>query len=158
MATILTIGHGAQQFPGLLEVLRRHGVAMIIDVRSRPTSRHAPDFAKQHLQGWCAVSGLGYRWMGRALGGLPDDPELVDSEGNLDPAALRASPAFAAAIDTVATIAAGGLTVLLCAEENPAHCHRARVLAPAFIERGHHVLHLRHDGTARKHQDELDLG
>jgi len=157
MATILTIGHGTQQFPVLLEVLRRHGAATIIDVRSQPYSRHAPDFAKQHLQGWCAVSGLGYRWMGRHLGGMPSDPALLDDRGNLDVAALTATSGFEAAIDTVATVAAGGRAVLLCAEEDPSHCHRSRVLAPAFLARGHQVLHLRHDGTARRHQDELDL-
>ena len=92
-----------------------------------------------------------------AIGGMPDDPRLVDPDGNLDAAALTGSPGFAAAIDTITAVAAGGRTVLLCAEENPAHCHRSRVLAPAFLARGHQVLHLRHDGTARGHQDELLL-
>ncbi len=157
MATILTIGHGDRQFPALLDVLRRNGAATIIDVRSQPYSRHAPDFAKQHLQGWCAVSGLGYRWMGRHLGGMLQDPDALDDSGVLDAAALTSTAGFQAAIDTVATVAAGGRAVLLCAEEDPAHCHRSRVLAPAFIARGHQVLHLRHDGTAQGHQDELRL-
>jgi uncharacterized protein (DUF488 family) len=51
----------------------------------------------------------------------------------------------------------GAGVVLLCAEADPAHCHRSTLLAPALVERGHQVIHLFHDGTARPHQPTLRL-
>jgi uncharacterized protein (DUF488 family) len=39
---VFTIGHGAQDFRKIADVLGRFGIATVIDVRSRPYSRHAP--------------------------------------------------------------------------------------------------------------------
>lgn len=158
MATIATIGHGRAGFPALAEVLERHGIAMIVDVRSEPYSRHAPDFTRARLETLCAAAGIGYRWMGRHLGGRPTDPALLDAEGRPDPDRMAAGPGLRADLDTVAALAGTAGVVLLCAEEDPGGCHRSTVLAPALEAAGHRVVHLRHDGTAVPHQDRLDLG
>ncbi|HSR15991.1 MAG TPA: DUF488 domain-containing protein, partial [Gemmatimonadales bacterium] len=86
-------------------------------------------------------AGLGYRWMGRALG------------GRSRPGAAQ----FAAAVDEVAALAAGGPVALLCAETDPASCHRSLVLAPALEARGATVWHILPDGTAAPHQPPLGL-
>jgi uncharacterized protein (DUF488 family) len=155
--TVFTIGHGVAAFPAVAEVLARHGVATIIDVRSHPHSSHAPEFARPVLEGLAAASGFGYRWMGEALGGRPTDPGLPAADGTLDEAALRRSPRFKTALVDLAALAVGAPVVLLCAEEEPRHCHRARVIAPALEEMGLHVVHLLHDGTALPHQDSLGI-
>lgn len=158
MGTVIaTIGHGAAGFDEVLEVLRLHGVATLVDVRSRPYSRHAPDFAKGRLEEACAAAGVGYRWMGADLGGRPSDPRLLDPRGELDPDALGADPGFRSAVRTVAAIASGGKPALLCSEQAPEHCHRATLLAPELIALGHRVEHLRHDGSATPHQEPLEL-
>jgi uncharacterized protein (DUF488 family) len=156
-ATVFTIGHGLAAFADVAEVLANHRVATIVDVRSHPHSRHAPEFARPVLEGLAAASGFGYRWMGEALGGRPTDPGLLAADGSLDEAALRRSPRFRAALIDLAALAAGAPVVLLCAEEAPQHCHRARVIAPALEEMGLHVTHLLHDGTALPHQDPLGI-
>jgi uncharacterized protein (DUF488 family) len=155
--TVFTIGHGAADFAAVAEVLADHGVATIVDVRSHPHSRHAPEFARPVLAGLAAASGFGYRWMGDALGGRPTDPGLLAADGTPEEAALRRSPRFKAALVDLTALAAGAPVVLLCAEEYPGHCHRARVIAPALEEMGLHVLHLLHDGTALPHQDSLGI-
>ncbi|MBN2113520.1 MAG: DUF488 domain-containing protein [Acidimicrobiia bacterium] len=141
----------------MAEVLALHGVATIIDVRSHPYSRHAPQFSRPVLDGLAAASGFGYRWMGDALGGRPDDPALLRADGSLDGEALRRSPRFRAALVDVVTLAQGGGVALLCAEEQPQHCHRSRIIAPALGEMGVTVLHLFHDGSASAHQDSLGI-
>jgi uncharacterized protein (DUF488 family) len=158
VATIATIGHGRAGFATLEAVLERHGIVMIVDVRSEPYSRHAPDFTRARLETLCAAAGIGYRWMGRHLGGRPADPALLDAEGRPDAERVAADPAFRAALDTVAALAGSAGIVLLCAEEDPGGCHRSGLLAPALEASGHRVVHLRHDGTAFPHQDRLDLG
>ncbi len=155
--TVFTIGHGGAAFATVAEVLARHGVATIADVRSLPYSRHAPEFARPVLEGLAAASGFGYRWMGEALGGRPTEPALQAADGSLDEAALRRSPRFRAALVDLTALAAGAPVALLCAEERPENCHRARVIAPALEEMGVHVVHLLHDGTAFAHQDSLGI-
>ena len=49
--TIHTIGHGRAAFAAVAEVLVRHGVATIVDVRSHPYSRHAPEFSRPVARG-----------------------------------------------------------------------------------------------------------
>jgi uncharacterized protein (DUF488 family) len=155
--TIHTIGHGTAAFAAVAEVLAAHGVATIVDVRSQPYSRHAPEFSRPMLEGLAAASGFGYRWMGDALGGRPTDPALLHGDGTPDDAAMRRSPRFRAALADLAALAAGGRVAILCAEESPEHCHRARVIAPALGDMGLHVVHLLHDGAALPHQDSLGL-
>lgn len=154
---IHTIGHGRAGFADLATVLERHGVATIIDVRSRPFSRHAPEFSRGVVEEMAAAAGFGYRWMGDALGGRPDDPALQLPDGSPDDAAIRRSPRFQAALVHLAAVAAGAGVALLCAEERPEHCHRSRLIAPALEEQGLRVVHLLHDGTALPHQPPLAL-
>jgi uncharacterized protein (DUF488 family) len=153
--TIFTIGHGRAAFAALAQVLASHGAATIVDVRSHPHSRHAPEFSRPALDELAAAHGFGYRWMGEGLGGKPADPTLWHPDGSLDKAALRLSPRFCAALAEAGALARGGRVVLLCAEEYPGHCHRSRVIAPALEEAGFQVVHLLHDGTALAHQGSL---
>ena len=158
MPTIIyTIGHGRAAFTNVAGVLRRHKVATIVDVRSTPFSHHAPDFAKEELTALATASGLGYRWMGDALGGRPHDPELLTAEGDPDHERIAASSRFGAGIVNLTALADAGTVAILCAEERPEACHRSLLVAPALTALGYQVVHLRHDGTAQPHQDALDL-
>lgn len=154
-ATVYTIGHGRSGFAEVAAVLEQHGIATVIDVRSRPVSRHAPEFSRRALEEHAAAAGLGYRWMGDALGGRPDDPALLHPDGSPDYEAIRRSPRFTAGLVDVAAMAAGGRVALLCAEAQPDQCHRALLIAPALEEQGIAVVHLLPDGTARAHQPPL---
>jgi len=156
-ATIYTIGHGRAGFAEVAAVLERHGVPTIIDVRSQPVSRHAPEFSRRVLEELAAAAGLGYRWMGDVLGGRPDDPALCLPDGRPDYEAIRLSPGFRAALVHLAAISAEASVALLCAEERPEQCHRALLIAPALEEMGLRVVHLLHDGTALAHQPPLSI-
>ena len=155
--TVFTIGHGTAGFAAIAEVLARHGVATIIDVRSHPHSRHAPEFSRPALEGLAAASGFGYRWSGDALGGRPTDPSVLRADGTVDEGALRNAPRFRSALADLEALAAGAPVALLCAEERPEHCHRSRVIAPALQDLGVRVVHLLHDGTPLAHQGSLGI-
>jgi len=155
--TVYTIGHGRARFAEVAAVLQQHGVPTIVDVRSQPFSQHAPDFSRRALEGLAAASGIAYRWMGDALGGRPDDPALLLTDGTPDYEAMRRSPRFRAALTDLGALAAGAGVALLCAEEQPENCHRARLIAPALEEMGLRVVHLLHDGSASPHQESLGI-
>jgi uncharacterized protein (DUF488 family) len=157
MDTIYTIGHGKRSFGEVREQLERHGVAMIVDVRSHPTSRHAPDYRKQALEAAAAAAGFGYRWMGAALGGRPDDPALLAEGGEPDWCAVARSPQFRSAIVDLLALAEEAPVAVLCAEASPDHCHRSAVIAPALTAAGARVVHLLPGGEAAPHQEGLGI-
>ncbi len=138
---IWTIGHGRLDFDTLAESLDAHHIQTIVDVRSDPYSRHAPDFTKRALEESAATAGLGYRWMGRKLGGRPPAADAELESG----------------IDELVGLSATSRVVLLCAEANPVHCHRDTSLAPSLAERGYDVIHLLDDGQAMPFQDHLAI-
>jgi uncharacterized protein (DUF488 family) len=156
-ATVYTIGHGRAGFAEVVAVLEQHGVATIIDVRSQPFSRHAPEFSRRVLEELTATAGIGYRWMGDALGGRLDDPGLRLPNDSPDYQAIRRAPRFQAALVHLTAMVAEAKVALLCAEERPEHCHRSLLIAPALEDMGLRVVHLLHNGTALPHQEQLAL-
>jgi uncharacterized protein (DUF488 family) len=155
--TIYTVGHGREPFERIAALLHEAGVSTLIDIRSAPYSAYAPDFARPQLDRICADAGIGYRFLGRHLGGKPTDPSLHGPDGLPDPARIAATPGFAADLGLLLEIAAGGAVAILCAEEDPVGCHRSTLLAPALLDRGARVLHLRHDGSKQPHQEPLGI-
>jgi uncharacterized protein (DUF488 family) len=154
---IWTIGHGDHGFTDLERVLVEHGISTIVDVRSRPYSRHNEDFTKSALTELCADAGLHYRWMGETLGGRPDEPSLLLPSGATDLTKLAAAPRFLGGIEELIAVAGATPTVILCAETDPARCHRSTVIAPALEARGFVVEHILGDGSTIRHQSSLPL-
>jgi uncharacterized protein (DUF488 family) len=152
-----TIGHGTAAFAELSPLLERHGIATIVDVRSEPWSRRAPDFARRRLEDLAGAAGFGYRWLGDALGGRPAQRAGRGPAGIPDPVPAGQSQAFRDGLAVLEELGAGAGVVLLCAEAEPTRCHRATILAPALADRGHEVVHLLHDGTLRPHHPTLGL-
>lgn len=139
MADFLTVGHSNHPVDRFLGLLERAGVTAIADVRSAPYSRSVPQFNREALRDVLAGAGIAYVWLGDALGGkrgdaLPPAPELVK-----------------AALDRLAEGARRFRVALMCAEADPARCHRARLVAPLLLARRHAVTHLRTDGALEEH-------
>lgn len=137
--TIWTVGHGAGDFTDLERRLEPLGIQTLVDVRSEPYSRHAPDFTKAALEEHCRDAGWSYRWMGATLGGrTPVDP--AERAGGLT---------------ELAGVARSSPTAVLCAELDPAMCHRATDLAAALEDEGFEVVHVLGDGSTVRHQPPL---
>jgi uncharacterized protein (DUF488 family) len=157
MAVIWTIGHGDRTFADIERALVGNGIAILVDVRSIPHSRHAEEFTKASLTELCGDASIYYRWMGASLGGRPVDPELLLASGAPDLEAISASPAFRGGIEELTALARTAATAIMCSESDPAQCHRTTLIAPALEERGFEVVHLLADGTAVRHQSALPL-
>ena len=66
---VLTIGHSNHGPDKFLSLLKQHSVTMIIDVRSKPTSRF-PHFARDNLIRLVRSNEIDYRYGGNVLGGM----------------------------------------------------------------------------------------
>ncbi len=162
--TIHSVGHSNHPIARFVALLDAAGIETLIDVRSHPGSRFHPQFNKAALANSLGAAGIGYRWLGEALGGKPKDASLLDSVGRPDYAKMAATPAFATAIEGVAALAASSRLAIMCAEEDPSRCHRALLVTPALVARGVDVRHIRGDGRVVDHrpgeparQADLDL-
>lgn len=138
-AEIWTVGHSNHGIERFVELLQAGGVTAVADVRSAPYSRRVRHFNREPLRDALAGAGIAYVWLGDALGG---------KRGNGPP---PAESAVAAALDRLADGAARYRVALMCAESDPARCHRARLVAPMLLARGHAVRHLRADGAVEEH-------
>src|SRR3989337_189743 len=67
--TILTVGHSNLSIRELLQVLKDHSVAYVVDVRSSPRSYRFPHFNRPQLEAALAQASIGYVYMGDRLGG-----------------------------------------------------------------------------------------
>lgn len=152
---IYSVGHGNAPFQEIERILRLHGVATIIDVRSAPYSKFSPDFRKSALAEHAAAAGLGYRWMGDRLGATRSGTVAEDAGSMPEPGADE-SAVFGALAEVIALNQTGPIA-LLCAERDPAHCHRLTSLAPLFEALDCEVFHILSDGSAHRHQPSLGI-
>ncbi len=155
MAPILTVGHSNHEMATLLALLAAHDIQVVADVRSAPYSRHVPRFNKRELAKAVRESGMQYLFLGDVLGGKPVDPLLLDTTGKPDYDKIARRTSFHAGLDRLAEgVGKGFRIVLLCAEENPADCHRHLLLARSLEEQHRiKVVHLRKDGSCQTAQD-----
>ena len=156
--TLFTIGHGNRSADRFQVSLRDHGIAWIVDVRSYPASRRWPWFGRGELEPALARAGIGYTWLGRALGGRRRWTRACDNHHpGLQSAAMRAfaehmaGPRFRDGLDEALPLAASARTALLCAEIVPEHCHRALIADCVVLLHDRPVRHLLPDGTTRRH-------
>ena len=82
-AMLTSVGHGALDRAGLVQVLHSADVEALVDIRRFPNSRHNPDVEMATMAEWTRDAGLAYRWDER-LGGrrrLPAGAEGPASDG-----------------------------------------------------------------------------
>ena len=121
MTALFTIGHSNHPIERFLELLRRHGIAAVADVRSRPYSRFVPHFSKERLQRILEEEGIGYLFLGRELGGKPPRREAAPAP---DYASRIGQPEFRAGIGRLLEAGGQRRTALMCRERDPLDCHR----------------------------------
>lgn len=145
-STVYTIGHSNHTMEAFLSLVNRHEICLVIDIRSRPYSRHAPHFAAKRLSTELSNAGIDYLFLGAELGGIPASEEFYDEEGFVRYDRIAASPAFFDGIHRLEAIIAETRAALLCAEEDPTGCHRRLLVGRVLAGRGVTVQHIRGDG------------
>jgi uncharacterized protein (DUF488 family) len=146
MSSFFTLGHSNHPIETWLNLVRQHGVEVVVDIRSSPYSKYAPQFDKVDIQRSLEDAGFRYLFLGAELGGRPANTAYYDASGHVLYSRLRNDTHFLAAIERLETGMERFHVALLCGEENPAHCHRRLLIGRVLTERGHTMLHIRGDG------------
>jgi uncharacterized protein (DUF488 family) len=147
---LFTIGHSNRPTEELVERLRKNGIAVVVDVRSKPFSRYNPQFNRYVIAEDLREAGIPYVWMGHSLGGVPEDPELM-TLGKPDYEKIRASQSYQEGLEELVRglemNAALGAVALMCSEADPTGCHRRRLVGADLVSRGVELAHVLKDGT-----------
>jgi uncharacterized protein (DUF488 family) len=149
---IYSIGHSTHSWEDFLKLLATHSVEVVADVRSRPYSRFNPQFNRDVMEKHLEEAGIRYLFLGKELGGKPQDPDrpLADE---LVWEYLRSRPQFKEGLAKLLEEARQARVCLLCAEADPARCHRGQLLAPELVAQGVEVRHILADGSLLDHRD-----
>lgn len=145
---IHTVGHSTRSLEELVELLRGHGVDLLIDIRTVPRSRRNPQFNRETLGeslraledriGYLHLSELGGLRRGRGEGSPNTGWQNTSFRAFAD---YMLTEPFAAGLGRLLELAQRHRPAILCAEAVPWRCHRSLV-ADALLVRGMPVFHI----------------
>ena len=147
-----TIGHSNHTIERFVELLKLHGVSRVIDVRSAPYSRWAPQFNREPLSGSLKRHGIAYEFMGAELGGRSSDPGDY-RDGRVDYARLSKSASFSQGIAALKERILRNSVAVLCSEGEPTQCHRMLLISRRLKADGIDVRHVLPGGAIASQVD-----
>lgn len=122
---------------------------MIIDVRSIPFSRHAPQFNRTFIQRNFNCFAINYEYMGDVIGGKFIYTDSFNESGCVGFHKVTSNKLFQKGIDSVIAKIQNRINlVLMCAEKDPLYCHRFLLISRELSSRGVKIVHLLADGSA----------
>ncbi len=151
---IHTVGHSTRPIEEFVRILKAHGIAQLVDVRTIPKSRHNPQFNRETLSVSLKAAGIEYHHL-PGLGGLRRaQPDSINTawrnasfRGYAD---YMQTEAFGKNLEQLIELADGKPTAIMCAEAVPWRCHRSLV-ADALVARGIAVTEILSETKAQPH-------
>jgi uncharacterized protein (DUF488 family) len=150
MSHFFSIGHSNHAIEEFVDLLKRHGITAVADVRSQPYSRRNPQFNRERLAAALKRASIAYVFVGAELGARSQDPACYEN-GQIRYARLAETALFKSGIERVLAGAQKFSIALMCAEKEPLDCHRTLLVARALQQRGAEIEHILADGTIETH-------
>lgn len=154
---IFTIGYATKPFSTFIDQLNQHAIDVVADVRSVPFSKVFVDYHQSALEKTLPQHNIKYVHLGNELGPRSKDPAHYDSSGQVQFSALMQSNLFLQGIERLDKGLSKGFNIaLLCAEKDPAGCHRS-LLVSYYLCRAKQleIQHIDHNGNLES-QAELE--
>jgi hypothetical protein len=148
---IYTIGHSNHPIEKFIGLLKKHNITAVGDVRSRPYSRHNPQFNRETLAVSLKEAGIAYVFLGEELGARPEDPTCYDN-GQVDFARMAVRGQFKRGLERVLTGSEKYRLALMCAEKEPLDCHRTILVCHNLKAQGVSIKHILADGSIEEHR------
>ncbi len=148
---LFTIGHSNHPIEAFIQLLHRHGVTAVGDVRSQPYSRYVPQYSRESLKAALTRAGIAYVFLGKELGARSENPACY-KRGKVQYDCLARQPQFAEGVRRVIEGMQRYSIALMCAEKDPLECHRTLLVARKLHEAGIKIAHIHADGSLEDHR------
>ena len=143
--TIYTVGHNSLSFMQFITLIQANNITHIVDIRSIPYSKYAPWSDKSRLSELLRPFKIRYTYLGHKLGGKKPGQQNIPHPRGATPQGM-----YDEAIQVLLQLSMRDNLTLLCAEGDPAKCHRQHIIAQTLLESGARVLHILKDGTIKE--------
>jgi len=143
---IYAIGHGNALLEQFVNLVRQQRIQVLVDIRSQPYSRYAPQFNRESLKIALEQAGVQYLYLGDSLGGQPADKQYYDPDGRLDYDRLATAPFYLDGLERLKQGAAKYRLAIMCSEADYRKCHRYWLITRSLVTEGLKVQHILHSG------------
>jgi uncharacterized protein (DUF488 family) len=145
---LFSIGHSNAELNAFIDLLRRYEIAALVDTRSQPYSRYNRHFGRENLKFSLEEIGIEYFYLGKELGGRPEDPAFYFQNGKVDYDLVAQSSFYLAGVDRLFELASDRRVAFMCAEADYKSCHRYWLITRTLTQRGIKVRHILHSGDS----------
>jgi uncharacterized protein (DUF488 family) len=145
---LFSIGHSNAGIDVFIGLLRLYQINALVDTRSQPYSRYNQHFSREQLKQSIEEAGIDYIYLGKEIGGRPEDPALYFQNGKVDYDLVAQSPLYLAGIERLLALASDRRVAFMCAEADYKNCHRYRLITRTLTSRGIAVRHILHTGDS----------
>ena len=154
--TLYSIGHGQKPLDEFCEELISFGIQYVIDVRSSPFSKWAPQYNQKEINLYLRSNGIVYAYMGNTIGGRPINEFCYDEEGHFDYQKMAQEPSFKEGLLRLVNANERQFNVaVMCSESDPSQCHRSKLIGRELYENYH--INMKHIVSADEFIDEVHV-
>jgi len=152
--TVFTIGHSTHSIEEFVDILKAHGIELVVDVRTIPKSRHNPQYNSDALAAALHGQAIGYEHL-PGLGGLRHAKKdsintAWENESFRGFADYMQTEDFERSLSTLIEMAGKRPSAIMCAEAVPWRCHRS-LIADALLAREITVMDILSKTSAKAH-------
>lgn len=155
---IFSIGHSNHPIEKFISLLRQNNIELVVDTRSQPYSKFAPQFSTPSIEAALKTNGIDYLFLGKELGGRPQEPEFYDSEGHVLYWKLANTARLREGLQRLEDQAKKKRVAIMCSEEDPTCCHRRLLVGKVLSGRGTSLEHIRSDGRLQMDAELIPVG
>jgi len=153
---IFTIGHSTHKTADFIELLKRHRISLVCDVRSMPYSRYSHQFNKEIIKQSLLESKIEYLFLGEELGARSKNSSCYD-KGKIQYQLLAEDSLFKKGLQRVITEGKKHRLALMCAEAEPLDCHRTILICRELYKTQSfsksHIQHILSNGSLNTHKE-----
>ncbi len=149
---LFTIGYASFSIKDFVSTLQQHKINALVDVRSAPYSKYKPEFKKDSLNKLLVDNNISYIFSGKYVGARVEDPTCY-IDGKLNYGLLKKTRNYQTGINRILNGMKDCRIALMCAEKDPANCHRTFLICRTLQSYPIMILHILEDGSLEEHSD-----
>lgn len=158
MKTIYTIGHSIYEIEDFVELLKQNQINTIVDVRSTPYSKFAPQYNRETLKKYLKQNSICYIFMGDLLGARHEDKTLLFDDGKVDFKKVQETKNFQDGVMRLQKGIEKGYSIsLMCSEKEAFDCHRFGLISEFLSKKSIEINHIYPDKVVLQQELEQKL-